>query len=145
MSSNGQSGILKAIGEASMERRQDGNLVVRFPVRHTAVFAPTEEIKARELFQSVARKEVGYPSGFNPNAPAEALANAATPPETFNARGVRQLCREVPLSIFHEFCSVDISKLLGWIDAGGGDPAEKNRVKQKLLRFQAGARLEAKK
>jgi hypothetical protein len=58
--------ILHAIGTVKFERRTDGSFLVRYPVQGKAYFGPNEEVQARELFQSVARAEKGYASGFDP-------------------------------------------------------------------------------
>ena len=111
-------------------------------IQHTAIFGQSEEPKARELFQSVARKEKNYPSGFNPCSGTNGQKIARGQGEAFNARKVRKLVKDdIPLSDYLDRCLVEIPKLLAFVDQAEGDQEEKVRIKQALLRFQARERL----
>jgi hypothetical protein len=135
-----QSELLHAIGAVTFERLGNGRFVVRYPVQGGAEFATEQE--AREHFQSVARREKGYPSGYDPRARENTLDLRARKDGEFNAREVRRLVREdIGLRDFLSLCSVRMSELLQWIDDSGASEAEKTPVKQRLLRFQARARL----
>jgi len=138
-----ESGILKAIGNVTFERLGNGRFCVRHPVQGGAEFGAKQEKEAREYFQSVARAEKGYPSGFDPCAkqstPERAYGGQG---EAFNARAVRRLCKDdVPLSDFLDCCVIEMSKLLAFVDQADCDQAERDRIKQRLLHWQAEQRL----
>ena len=138
-----QSGILAAIGPVTFERLSNGRWCVRHPVPGGSEFASDQEKEAREYYQSVARAEKGYPSGFDPCGEPKALGSPAKgQAETFNARAVRKLCKDVvPLGNFLGVGLVEMSKVLALVDQAECDEAEKTRTKQALLRFQAKERL----
>jgi len=115
--------ILKAIGVVKFERLESGGFMVRYPVERRIVFGPGEEIKARELFQSVARAEKGYSSGFDPRG----NGNEAS------AAPVWRLCQEeIPLGDFLELCIIDLEKLFLRIDAAEGKSEDKARLKERI-------------
>jgi hypothetical protein len=98
------------------------------------------------------RRDKSLPSGFDPcsaqNAPESPGRGHG---EAFNAREVRKLCKDVlPLGDYLSLCQISISELIEVIKFcqqcpdDDDEPEEITRVKQKLLRFQARARLEAK-
>jgi hypothetical protein len=136
------SGLLKEIGPVRLVKLENGRFCVLYPEQGGSEF--TTLIEARECFQAVARREKGYSSGFDPCARQSAPGpNARGQGEAFNARSVRRLVRDdVPLADFLDCCLVEMPKLLKWIDQVKGDPEEKVRIKQRLLRWQARARLE---
>jgi hypothetical protein len=134
MSAQGSSEILHAIGTVAFERRSDGSFLVRCPVEGRTVFGPNEEKEAREYFQSVARAEKGYPSGFDPFDPSRngnAPGEAARP---LNAARVRKAIGKDSISIgdFLELCTIELGVLFAFIDEAEGSPKDKARLKEKI-------------
>jgi hypothetical protein len=134
MSAQDSSKILHAIGTVKFERRTDGSFWVRHPIEGRVVFDPGEEFRAREYFQSVARAEKGYPSGFDPCGNGNAACEAS---KGLNARLVRKMCKDwIPLGDFLELCSIDLGKLLECIDAAEGPASDKARLKERLKQWE---------
>jgi len=138
-----ESGILKAIGHVQRVKLEDGRFLVLYPAQGRKVFAAGEGPESREFFEMLARTEKGYPSGWNPLHPDNGLESSGRGQgEALNARAVRKLCKDdVPLSDFLDCCVIEMSKLLAFVDQADGNLAERTRVKQQLLRFQAQQRL----
>ena len=120
-------GVIFEEGAVRLERLENGRFCCLHPEISGAEFGAEQEAAAREYYWSIVRRERVYPT---------------VNPELFNARAVRPLCKDdVPLSTFHECSLVNLSKLLEWIDEADATEPEKTAVKQRLLKFQARARL----
>jgi hypothetical protein len=139
----GESGILKVIGHVQHVKLADDQELILFPMQGRKTFRADQKAEAREFFQMLARTEKGYPSGWNPLHPDNGLELVSQGQgEAFNARAVRKLCKDdVPLGDFLDCCVIEMSKLLAFVDQADGSQAERARVKQQLLRFQAQQRL----
>ncbi len=128
--------LIDSLGEIKFERRRDGGFIIRLPVEGRIFFAPGEEQKAQKCFGELCTRHK-----------EKALSRLARNEDgVFTAADVRPLVKEeITLRDFLGVCTVRILLVLELVNQLEGSEAEKDRVRQKLLRFQAQQRLEMAK